>query len=439
MPRRPSAVAYPVATWTLLLVVFSCGFVWPGKAQTSLVVTTEHRPNSPAQQKKHYVILISMDGFRYDYVERYNAANLKAMALGGVSAPDGMIPSYPSVTFPNHYTLVTGLYPEHHGIIGNTFYDPGRNEVYSYRDAAMVNDGTWYGGTPLWVLAQQQGMRAASFFWPGSEAAIQGDRPSYYAKYEDHYPNPKRVEQVLDWLRLPGPERPHFITLYFSDTDDAGHKYGPDSTEVADAVHELDKEVGALEAGIKRLKLPVDVIAVADHGMAAIQGGWINLDQNGLNVSLLEKSEGLSLYANSDMAAEQLFESLEGSSDKFRVFRRKEVPINLHFDSNPREGDPVIVATGPYAIRAPSGESNSRPAAGNHGFDPMVVPEMKAMFIAEGPDIRAGARIAPFENVDVYPFIAKILGLDIASLKTGAIDGALAPLQSALSARSGKK
>ena len=295
-----------------------------------------------------------------------------------------------------------------------------------------VDDGTWYGGTPLWVLAEQQGMRAACFFRPASEAAIQGVRPSYYAKYEDHYPNAKRVQQALDWLRLPAPERPHFITLYFSDTDDAGHKYGPDSTEVADAVHELDAEVGALEAGIGRLKLPVDVIVVADHGMATIQDGWVNLDQDGLNVPLLEKSEGLFLYPKSDMAAEQVFESLEGSSEKFRVFRRKEVPTNLHFDSNPREGDPVIVATGPYAIRAVSDESNSKPAVGNHGFDPMVVPEMKAIFIAEGPDIRPGTRIAPFENVDVYPFIAKILGLDTTSLKTGSIDGTLAPLQPAL-------
>jgi predicted AlkP superfamily pyrophosphatase or phosphodiesterase len=439
MPQRSRAFTYRVATWTLLLALFAYGFVWPGNAQTSPVVAVEHRPNSPAQQKKHYVILISMDGFRYDYAKRYNATSLQAMALGGASAPDGMIPSYPSVTFPNHYTLVTGLYPEHHGIVGNTFYDPARKEVYSYHDPATVDDGTWYGGTPLWVLAEEQGMRAACFFWPGSEADIQGVRPSYYARYEDHYPNGKRVQQVLDWLRLPSPERPHFITLYFSDTDDAGHKYGPNSAQVGDAVHELDAEVGALEAGIRQLKLPVDVIVVADHGMAATQGGWVNLDQNGLNMLLLEKIEGLFLYPKSEMAAEQVFESLEGSSDKFRVFRRKEVPTNLHFDLNPREGDPVIVATGPYTIRAVSDGSNSTPAAGNHGFDPMVVPEMKATFIAEGPDIRPGARIAPFENVDVYPFIARILGLDITSLKTGAIDGSLAPLQSAFSAPQARK
>jgi len=432
MSERPSVATHRVARWAFLLAVFTYGLVGLGSAQTSPVVAVNHGPNTAAQQKKHYVILVSMDGLRYDYAERYNATNLQAMASGGASAPDGMIPSYPSVTFPNHYTLVTGLYPEHHGIVGNIFYDPARKEVYSYHDPATVDDGTWYGGTPLWVLAEQHGMRAACFFWPASEAEIQGVRPSYYVKYDDHYPNAKRVEQVLNWLRLPAPERPHFITLYFSDADDAGHKYGPDSTQVADAVQELDAEVGALEAGIKQLKLPVDVIVVADHGMATIQGGWIDLDQNGLDVSLLEKIEGFFLYPKSEEAAEQVFMGMEGASDKFRVFRRKEVPSNLHFDSNPREGDPVVVAAGPYAIRAVSDESDPKPAAGNHGFNPMLVPEMKATFIAGGPDIRAGARIAPFENVDVYPFIAKILGLDITSLKTGSIDGSLASLQPAL-------
>ena len=152
------------------------------------------------------------------------------------SAPEGMIPAYPSVTFPNHYTLVTGLYPEHHGIVANAFYDPARKQIYSYRDPAAEVDGTWYGGTPLWVLAEQQGMRSACFFWPGSEAEIQGVRPTYYMKYDQKYPNDQRVDQVLAWLKLPAEQRPHFITLYMSDVDGAGHSHGPDSPEVAEAV-----------------------------------------------------------------------------------------------------------------------------------------------------------------------------------------------------------
>ena len=144
------------------------------------VIEVPNPPNTAAQQAKHYVVLVSLDGFRYDYATKYGAKNLLAMAARGASAPDGMIPSYPSVTFPNHYTIVTGLYPDHHGIVANTFYDPARKETYSLTDPKTTGDGSWYGGTPLWVLAEQQGMRAACFFWPSSDAEIQGKRPSYY-------------------------------------------------------------------------------------------------------------------------------------------------------------------------------------------------------------------------------------------------------------------
>src|SRR5271163_1381582 len=165
--------------------------------ETSAVIDAGHAPNSPAQQAKHYVVMVSLDGFRYDYAKKYGAKHILALAASGASAPDGMVPSYPSVTFPNHYTLVTGLYPEHHGIVANSFYAPVRNQRYSYTDPATVTDGSWYGGTPLWVLAEQQGMRSACFFWPGSEAEIQGLRPTYYLKYDARFPNRKRVERVL--------------------------------------------------------------------------------------------------------------------------------------------------------------------------------------------------------------------------------------------------
>ena len=178
-------------------------------------IVVDHGPNSAEQQAKHYVILVSLDGFRYGYARKYDAHNLQALGERGASAPDGMIPAYPSITFPNHYTIVTGLYPEHHGIVGNVFYDPTRKQVYSYRDPQAESDGTWYGGTPLWVLAEEQGMRAACFFWPGSEADIQGVRPSYYMKYDAKYPNEKRVEQVLAWLRLPAAQR-RILLLYIS-------------------------------------------------------------------------------------------------------------------------------------------------------------------------------------------------------------------------------
>src|SRR5271154_5132804 len=241
------------AVFTGFLILLCCAQL---RAQEiTPVIAVDHGPNTAEQQQKHYVVMVSLDGFRYDYPKKYGAKHILAIGAKGASAPDGMIPSYPSLTFPNHYTLVTGLYPEHHGIVANSFYDTARKETYSYHDSKSVGDGTWYGVTPLWVLAEQQGMRSASFFWVGSEADIQGVRPSYYLKFDGSFPNPKRVEQVLAWLHLPPEQRPHMITLYFSDTDSAGHRFGPDSQQEADAVHELDGQIGKLMEGIKESKL----------------------------------------------------------------------------------------------------------------------------------------------------------------------------------------
>src|ERR1700753_3700618 len=163
--------------FALLLIVVSLPLVYASPHAKAPVIEVPNADNRAEQLAKHYVVLVSIDGFRYDYAKLYGAPHLNAIAKEGASAPDGMVPSYPSITFPNHYTLVTGLYPEHHGIVANPFYDPVRKARYSYTDATSDADGTWYGGTPLWVLAEQQQMRAACFFWPGSEAAIQGTRP----------------------------------------------------------------------------------------------------------------------------------------------------------------------------------------------------------------------------------------------------------------------
>ena len=319
------------------------------------------------------MVLVSLDGFRYDYAKRYGAKNLLAIAAAGTSAPEGMIPSYPSVTFANHYTLVTGLYPEHHGIVGNVFYDPQRKQIYSYRDESAVTDGTWYGGTPLWVLAEQQGMRwRPRSSGRSSEADIQEVRPSYYAKFDDQFPNQKRVEQVLAWLELPPAQRPHFITLYFSDTDHAGHRYGPDSSQVAEAVHELDAELGRLRSGIQALKLAVDIVVVADHGMAGVPDHWINLDEHGLDITLLEKYEGSLLYAKSEADAQKIFESMQPGTTEYQVYRRAQLPERLHLRLSPCIGDPVIVATGAFAVRAAADPARPKPNPGEHGFDPAI-------------------------------------------------------------------
>ena len=397
-----------------LLPLFFLALLCTVHAQpASPVITADHAPNTSVQQAKHYVVLVSLDGFRWDYAKKYGARHLLAIAAHGASAPEGMIPAYPSLTFPNHYALVTGLYPEHHGIVGNQFYDPERRETYSYLDPKTATDGSWYGGTPLWSLAEKQGMRAACFFWPGSEAKIAGERPTYYLHYDDRFPDQDRIAQVIAWLKLPPDQRPHFITLYYSSVDHAGHEYGPDSPQTAEAVHHVDALMGTLEADLKALALPIDLIIVSDHGMARIQGSWIDLDKFAPLDGLI--TVGSYLYAPNEAAANAVYQKLKAADASFMVYRRGNVPAELHFNSNPREGDPIIVARGPYAIRAhapPPDREDRAPTPGNHGFDPFMMPEMKAVFYAEGPDIRPGVKLKPFENVNVYPLIVKLLGLD---------------------------
>jgi len=374
------------------------------------VITVDHGPNTEAQQAKPYVVLVSLDGFRYDYARKYGAKHLLALAADGAVAGEGMIPSYPSLTFPNHYTLVTGLYPEHHGIIANNFYDPVRKQRYSYSDPAASRDGSWYGGEPLWVLAEKQGMRTACFFWPGSEAEIDGGRPTYYLKFDDRIPDEKRIDQVIAWLRLPPEQRPHFLTLYYSTVDHAGHQYGPDSPQTAAAVQHVDQLVGALWSELEQLHLPVDLIVVSDHGMEHEQGPWIDLSryadlQNFTTIGSL-------LYPNSEAAAEKAYQELKIKTDTFTVYRRNRVPAAMHYNSNPREGDPVVIANGPYAIRAHVDVQDLPPDPGVHGYDPRVLKSMRALFLAIGPDIRPHSTLEPFENVNLYPLVAKLLGLE---------------------------
>lgn len=398
------------------------------RAQTDAVVTVPHGPNAATQLDKHYVVLVSLDGFRYDYAKKYGARHLLAMAAQGASVPDGMFPSYPSLTFPNHYTLVTGLYPEHHGIVGNEFYDPARKERYSYKDPKTSTDGSWYGGTPLWSLAEKEGMRSACFFWPGSEAEIAGERPTYYLHYDDKFPDEKRIEQVIAWLQLPPEQRPHLITLYYANVDHAGHEFGPDSPQTAAAVRHVDALMGTLEADLNALHLPIDLIVVSDHGMVKIQGSWIDLSTYAPLDGFV--TVGSYLYAPNEAAADRAYQKLKAADAAFMVYRRKDVPAELHFNGNPREGDPVIVARGPYAIRAkapPASQEDRAPTVGNHGFDPTMMPEMKAIFYAEGPDIRAHVVLKSFENINVYPLIAKILGLDAPP-----VDGSLGVLEGIL-------
>jgi alkaline phosphatase D len=420
---RPRVLRRPILTALLLaLSLLTAPLAATGQGtgfNPALPLThVDNGPNSAWAESQHYLVLVSLDGFRWDYATRDNAAHLLALGKAGVWAPQGMLPSYPSLTFPNHYTLVTGLYPEHHGIVANNFLDPSRGARYSMYDKQTTNDGSWYGGVPLWSLAESQGMRTACILWVACEAKIAGFLPSYYATYDGKtqatpQAEQARIDDTLALLHLPAADRPHFIAIYFSEPDHTSHQFGPDARETRAAVLRMDTLVGKLRAAFATTGLPIDLVVVSDHGMIKSEGGWINLDQFA-DLSGFETVGDL-LYGKTEEDRDRVYNQLKRVSSQFMVYRRKDVPAGLNYNQNPREGDPVVVATGPFAIRAhapAAGETNQPPKLGMHGFDPHLLPEMKASFFAAGPDLRQGKTVAPFDNVNLYPWMAHLLGLN---------------------------
>jgi hypothetical protein len=398
----------------LAFIVLAAGAANPLPHLRSATVVKTHpitgdNLNSAQAQTQHYLVLVSLDGFRWDYVQRDDAKHLLALAQAGAWAPDGMLPSYPTLSFPNRFTILTGLYPGHHGLVAENFYDPERKARFSAKDPKDADDGSWYGGVPLWSLAESQGMRTAVIGWPGSSAMIAGHRPSYSGAAGTELAI--QLKQVLQWLRLPAMERPHFIAVDVPEPAVEVRRFGPDSPQAKAAVLRADDFVGRLMADLNSTGLPVDLVIISDCGMARTDGSWITLAQF-TNLAGFE-SVGALLYAQSEQQREHVYRQLNHVSSLFFVYRLKNLPPEFHADSNPRLGDPVIMATGPYAIRAlgpPAAQADAPPPA-RDGLDPQVQPEMRAIFIAAGPDIVPGKTVAPFENVNLYPWMEHILGL----------------------------
>ena len=358
------------------------------------------------------LILISFDGWRWDYIDRQPAPNLKALAARGVRAK-AMIPSFPVLTFPNHYTLVTGLYPEHHGIVGNTMRDPAMPERFT-QSSETAKDGRWWGGEPLWVTAVRQGRRAATMFWPGSEAAIGGVRPTYWKPYDKQFETGARVAQVLSWLALPTAERPSFVSLYFEEVDTAGHDFGPDSPELATAVRHLDDALGELVAGVHRLGLAdrTTIVGVSDHGMTPVSYARVIYLDAFIDLSTVDVIEsGSSLQLNPrDGDVESLYRRLHGKHAKLAIYRRKDVPPRLHLSDNVRI--PAIIGVPADGWTVTSGQRlvQEELHAAAHGYEP-TTPDMGALFVAAGPSFRRNVIVAPFENVHVYDLLCRILRL----------------------------
>lgn len=381
--------------------------------------------NTDENLQKPYVVMVSIDGFRFDYAEKYKAENILAIAKNG-SIITRLIPSFPSKTFPNHYSLVTGLYPEHHGIVSNSFYDKRAQKGYSIGDRNAVEDGSWYGGIPLWNLAQKQGMCAASYFWVGSEANINGMYPKYYYTYNAKTPYEYRVKRALEWLQLPEKVRPHYITLYFSAVDDNGHNFGHDAPETAAAVSLVDKQIGDLREGLRHLNIPVYLIITSDHGMENVSKE-INIH----DFVQLDKKQFFSgpvamVYTQSEQETNKIYNLLSNQS-LFKIYRRSEVPTYLHYSQNEKIGDLVLITDPPYNIIY-SETIKEQTIGGTHGYDPFENKNMGAIFYIEGPGIKKGYKHYPIENIHVYPLVAHLLGLKLID----SVDGKLEAISSVL-------
>ena len=374
----------------------------------------------PVENLKPTVILISLDGFRYDYLEKYQPPTLNRLAREGVRAK-WMIPSFPTKTFPNHYTIATGLYPEHHGIVENNVYDFG--EIFKIDDRHKVQDSRWWWGEPIWVTAEKQGQIAGSYFFVGSEAEIGGTRPEYWRTYNGNVPPEMRVDKVLGWFDLPVEKRPTMIAMYFSDTDDLGHEFGPDAEETRYAVLNADRYIGQLFDGLRarRVEDRVNIIIVSDHGMAArdqrnaiVMDDYFDTKDKTLADPILTTGEIWQIFPKP--GKEEFIVDRLKRIKHATCWRKTDIPKRFHYNEGHRiapivcSSDEGWVMTSRERFETTQKSDDFDKTRGAHGYDNKYE-SMRATFIAHGPAFKKAYVAEPFENIHVYELMCKILGL----------------------------
>ena len=383
------------------------------------------RPTIATESRAPVTILVSIDGFRPDYLRRGYTPNLDALAAGGVQGE--MRPSFPTLTFPNHEAMITGLYPDHNGVVSNTMYDVRRPDAkFTISDAPQATDPLWWdGGEPLWIAAEKSGIRTGVMFWPGVESGYDGKRPSEWSRYDANYLGDQRVRTVLDWMRRPAAIRPKLAIAYFDLVDKTGHKKGPMAPETLAAVRTTDAWIGDLLAGLRELGQPANIIIVSDHGMREVDPA-----RSVLLGSMLPKGS----YRWAQWGPFGAIDAMPGyeapvaaallkPNPLMQCWRKSELPARFHYGTHPRVAQFICLAQ-------PGAEVVDTPPTnhGDHGYDPDD-PDMAATFIASGPAIRPGAPApAKFDNVDIYPLMRRLIGLPPAAK----IDGSDAPFRGVL-------
>lgn len=365
----------------------------------------------PATATRPLVVVVSLDGFRWDYLGRPSAARLGSLARQGARV-ERLIPSFPTKTFPNHFTLATGLFPAHHGIVANTMIDPvlGR---FTTADTAGNRQPGWWSGEPIWITARKQGLRSATMFWTGSEVNFNGLRPNLWRPFDVNLSTTARIDQALEWLHLPPNQRPNLLMVYLNRVDVVGHRYGPDHPATDSAIAAVDSAVGRLVDGIASLGLGrrTDLIIVADHGMTSISPDRVIYLDDYLP---LQAGEIVDLAPVTGISADsgrvgQIMERLSGAHPHLSVYRRQEMPPRFRFNQGDRITPVVAIADDGWTISTRA-QWRTKPLAdlGNHGYD-HELPVMAAILLGVGPDFRPGVVVPPVQNVHVYSLIAHLL------------------------------
>lgn len=383
--------------------------VWVIAALMLTACAAPKRPPPPQPQAlPTTVVLVSIDALPAHVVGTGAMPTLDALAASGVRA-DWMRPSYPTLTFPNHYTLVTGLRPDRHGVVHNNMRDATLGEFRSKSDSAR--DGRWWGGEPIWATLQRQGGIAATMFWPGSEAQIAGQRPHHFRAFDGTIAATARVQQVLDWLDLPTDQRPRLLTLYLEQYDVAAHAHGVRSAEARQALRELDAALAQLRDGLQArgLAARTDLLVVSDHGMADAPRDQVRFLEDLLPDGIYDTPHWGSIagIVPKPGHAAEVSHALVGRHDHFTCWKKADLPARWHYGGHARVPPIICQADVGWRVQLRSHPPSHDPIRGEHGYAPED-PAMRAVFVASGPSFRQ-ARIRPFDNVDVYPLLARLL------------------------------
>jgi len=369
--------------------------------------------NLSAQSSRNQTtVILSLDGFRWDYPEKVYTPSLNLIAAEGVKAVS-LIPSFPSKTFPNHYTIATGLVPDHHGLVNNAFYDPVTQKSFSIGNKTERFNPAFYGGEPIWITAQNQGLRTASFFWVGTDVAIQGKQPDIWKQYDGDVPFIQRIDTIIKWLSLPADQRPRLVMAYYHEPDGVGHDYGPDDKRTLKVIHELDSLVGIFLNRIKQLPdgKNINFIVVADHGMGAISSERNIVLRDYIPESWPVKIEGgtpnFNLYAEGTWI-DSVYLSLRKAAH-LKVWKPSEVPAYLNYGANPRVGNIIVVADSAWAVTIQKPKTGY--TGGTHGYD-INDTDMHAIFYASGPAFKENFVHPSFQNIHIYPLLAYLLGIN---------------------------